>query len=249
MMVVLFWGAAVSAAAPPTDPVTPTDSTLPLASLPPTSTLPGTGAPLVIVPPGCASFPPALAVFRGTIVLADDPARPTTFRFRIDALLAGSLVEFARGGLVDVYFGDEAKLLTLGMQYVVGVQVDLDTDQLTSAVREAAPLFGGDAVIGANDSDVRCPRLQDPVRTLHVNGQSVDTGVLTPMKGQGRSLALAVLKPLAVAFAALLALVLMKHLLFAVGRSVRNVGDSTRPRPPATRRHAPESAQADQLRT
>ena len=194
--------------------------------------LPPAAGPLVPVPPGCAVPPSALAVFRGVAELVDDPARPSTYRFRIESLLAGSLEGYEVGGRVDVRFGDEAKFLEIGTTYLVGVAPDPDTGLLTSKVRPEAPLFGGDAVIGADDSDINCQRVGDPIRTLLVSGESVDTGVLTPLKEERSALLMAFLRPLAVAFGVLVALVLLKHLLFAVGRSVRSMGDTATPRPP-----------------
>lgn len=234
LMAVTAWGGQAHATVPPTEPAPP-DTVAPPTSAP--GDLPPAMGPLVVVPSGCAVPVPATAVFRGTIVLVDDPDRPTTFRFRVDTVLAGSLDGFAVGELVDVRFGEEAKFLIVdgeyeGRRYILGVAPDPATGLLTSTVREAAPLFGGDAVIGADDSDINCPRIEDPVRTLLPDGTPVDTGVLTPLKGEGRSLLMAVVTPLAVALGVLLALVLFKHLLFAIGRSLRDVGSGySSPRP------------------
>jgi hypothetical protein len=54
------------------------------------------------------------------------------------------------------------------------------------------------------------------------NGSPVDTGVLAPLRGNSASLLDAVLRPLGIALAALLGLVLLKHLVFAIGRTVRD---------------------------
>jgi hypothetical protein len=227
---------------PPTEP--PSETVPGDTTVPPTtpSDLPPAMGPLVVVPSGCAVPPVATAVFRGTITLVDDPDRPTTFRFHVDSVLAGSLDGFAVGELVDVRFGEEAKFLIVdgrfeGRQYILGVAPDAETGLLSSTVREAAPMFGGDAVIGADDSDIDCPRVDDPVRTLRPDGSPVDTGVLTPLKGEGRSLMMAFVTPLAVALAVLVALVLCKHLLFAVGRSLRDIGSDEPLRVERQRRH------------
>ena len=102
-------------------------------------------------------------------------------------------------------------------------------------------------MIGANDSDVKCPRVEDPARTLQADGTSVETGVLAPLEGEGKSILLAVLRPLGVALAVLLLLVAVKHLLFAVGRSLRDI---SRAEPAAAsaagRRHHPASVAAEQ---
>lgn len=222
LLVVMSWGGRV-AAAPPTDPVDPNAPVDTVA--PPTTLAPGTLPPalgsLIVVPTGCAVPAPAKAVFVALLAYTDVP--PTTARFRLERVLAGSLDGFVSGRLVDVRYGDEARFLTIGSHYIIGVAVSASTGVLVSTVRKVAPRFGGDAVIGANDSDVNCPRVEDPVRTLTADGGPVDTGVLTPMKGQSGALLSAVLRPFAVAFAVLLLLVLVKHTIFAVGRSLRDV--------------------------
>lgn len=241
LLAVMSWSGSASAVPPtdPVDPLAPVDTVAPDATLAPGELPPALG-PLVVVPTGCAVPEPATAVFVGR--LADTDVPPTTARFRLDRVLAGSLEGFVSGRLVDVRYGDETRFLTIGSQYVIGVAVSASTGVLVSTVREAAPLFGGDAVIGANDSDIDCPRVQDPVRTLMADGGPVDTGVLTPMKGQSRALLSAVLRPFAVAFAVLLLLVAVKLAVFAVGRSLRDVSFA-QPAPKKTRprQHQPGS--------
>ena len=248
LVAVMSWGGR-AAAAPPTEPV---DPAAPVVTVAPSTTLapgqlPPALGPLVVVPTGCAVPAPAAAVFVAQLVDTDVP--PTTARFRLERVLAGSLDGFVSGRLVDVSYGDETRFLTIGAHYVVGVAVSVSTGVLVSTVRAATPLFGGDAVIGANDSDVACPRVEDPVRTLDANGGPVDTGVLTPLKGHGSSLLSAVLRPFAVAFAILLLLVLVKHTLFAVGRSLRDVSFAQpAPKKSRPRRHQAGSPSVDQTK-
>jgi len=101
---------------------------------------------------------------------------------------------------------------------------------LRSKVRVPAPLFGGDAVIGLKDTDVSCPRVEDGVKTLHVDGRAVDTGVLAPLKTAKKSMAKAILRPFGVAFAILVLLVSIKLLMFAMVRAARG-RDEAPPRP------------------
>ena len=68
-----------------------------------------------------------------------------------------------------------------------------------------------------------CPRVEDPVRTLLPDGTAVDSGVLRPLQGQESRLLRAVLLPSGVALVILVGLVLLKHTVFAVGRSVREL--------------------------
>jgi len=246
LLAVMSWGGHASATPPtePDDPTAPVDTVAPSTTLAPGELPPAVG-PLIVVPTGCAVPAPATAVFVAQLAYTDVP--PTTARFRVERVLAGSLDGFVSGRLVDVHYGAETRFLTIGSHYVIGVAVSASTGVLVSTVREAAPLFGGDAVIGANDSDVDCPRVEDPVRTLTADGGPVDTGVLTPLKGQGSSLLSAVLRPFAVAFAVLLLLVLVKHTIFAVGRSLRDVSFAEpAPKKMRPRRHQPGSPAVEQ---
>jgi hypothetical protein len=118
----------------------------------------------------------------------------------------------------------------------VGAALDPTLHVLASRVREAAPLFGGNEVAGVNDSDVECPRVPDPVRTLDADGGSVESGVLHPLLDAKGDIVRALLQPAAVAFAILVGLVALKLLLFAMGRSLRDLGSD---RPDRRRRHDP----------
>lgn len=247
LLAVMCWPARAGATPPtePVDPAAPVETVAPSTTLA-ASELPPALGPLVVVPTGCAFPPTATAVF--VAQLADTDVPPTIARFRLERVLAGNLDGFVSGRLVDVHYGAETRFLTIGSHYVIGVAVSAATGVLVSTVREAAPLFGGDAVIGVNDSDVDCPRLVDPVLTLQADGSPVETGVLTPLKGQGASLLSAVVRPLAVAFAILLLLVLVKHMIVAVGRSLRDISFAE-PAPrqvPPVRQHQPPSSAVDQ---
>ena len=230
--VALLWAGTAAAASPDdTEPEAPADTvvddSVPVDTEPttpatvvidPSTGLPAAAGPLVPVPAGCVAPAPPLAVFEGTLVAAVDD----TARFRVGRLLAGSLKGHQSAQGVDVRYGSETRFLEEGGTYLVGVGVASD-GALTSTVREPLPLFGGDAVIGASDSDVDCPVIDEPVRTLLADGTAVDTGVTAPLKGSGRELLVAVLRPLLWAMGALLTLVVAKHLLFAAGRGVRNL--------------------------
>jgi hypothetical protein len=188
---------------------------------------------LVIVPAGCASAPPAQAVFAGTVVTR----RPDSARFRIEEVRDGSLDAQRLGDFVDVTYGDDARYLTVGKEYLVGVAPDAKTGQLTSKVREPVPLFGGDAVIGINDSDISCPRVEDPVRTLYADGSALDVGVLTPLHGSRGRVLKAILIPVAVALGLLLVLVAIKLLGQTAFRSAMASDDDVISR--RRRRHSP----------
>jgi hypothetical protein len=187
---------------------------------PPGSTTPASGGPerqwLVPIPPGCDA--PALpdVVFVGTLQASDY----RTGRFRIDQVRAGAIGRYSYGGVVDVRFGIDTKYLETGTQYLIGASLDPKAAVLTSKVRAAEPLFGGDEIIGAAETDVDCPVLEDPVRTLLPDGTTVESGVLTPLTDAKRSLLRALLLPLGVALAAVFALVALRWLITGIGWGV-----------------------------
>ena len=225
-VIVCASGAAVNAA-PPTEPSPDPTTTvaggvlgpqpLVLEEPPPIVTPLVPSSPLVVVPPGCNTPPAPVAVFVGTLAAAD----ATTARFAVQQIRAGSLDGYAANTIVDVRYNDDVRFLHTGRQYLVGAIPDPILGVLTSKVRVAAPLFGGDAVIGVDDNNIRCPRVEDGVKTLLTDGTDVDTGVLAPLKTAKRSVAKAIVKPLGIAFGVLLVLVSVKLLIFAMVRSVR----------------------------
>jgi hypothetical protein len=156
-------------------------------------------------------------VFLGTLAASDS----TTARFAVEQIRAGSLDGYAVSTIVDVRYDDDIRFLRNGQRYLVGAAPDPIMGVLRSKVRVPAPLFGGDAVIGINDTDVRCPRVEDGVKTLLANGTGVDTGVLAPLKTAKKSLLMAILRPLGIAFGLLVLLAAIKMLIFAMVRSVR----------------------------
>jgi hypothetical protein len=205
-------------------------------------------APLVVVPPGCTVPPLPVGTFVGTIIAAD----ATTARFEVQQIRAGTLDGYAVGTLVDVRYDDDIRFLHHGQTYLVGAAPDPLTGVLRSKVRTPAPLFGGDAVIGVNDTDVSCPVVEDGVRTLHVDGTGVDSGVLAPLKTSKRSLLRAVAKPVVIGLGVLVALVAVKLLIFAMVRALRDAAreddEDSGASPPALRdrRHVDEVMTAPQ---
>jgi hypothetical protein len=223
----LCWAGCAVATAPPGSPapsttvaddgLVPPDSEAPVEVPPPIDDPVVKSAPLVVLPAGCTAAPSPVAVFVGAIVASD----ATTARFTVLQLRAGSLDGYAVGSLVDVRYDDDIRFLHTGQQYLVGAAPDPLSGRLQSKVRSPAPLFGGDAVIGINDSDVSCPPTEDGILTLHVDGAGVDTGVLAPLKTAKRSLLRAVAKPMVIGLAVLVALVAIKLLAFAMVRALR----------------------------
>jgi hypothetical protein len=170
----------------------------------------------VQIPTGCDAPSLPDVVFLGTLQASDF----RTGRFRIDQVRAGAIERYSYGGVVDVRFGIDTKYLDTGKQYLVGASLDPETAVLTSKVRAAEPLFGGDEIIGAAETDVDCPVLEDPVRTMLPDGSSVESGVLTPLTDAKRSLLRAVLLPLGVALAIVFGLVALRWVLTGIGVGV-----------------------------
>ena len=226
VLIAASWCSAVGAAAPTEPPIEPSTTVaveplgpaLPAIQQPPPIVNPNVvSGPLVVVPAACKVPPAPVAVFVGTLADSDS----TTARFAVQQIRAGSLDGYAVETIVDVRFDDDIRFLHTGQQYLVGALPDPITGVLRSKVRLPALLFGGDAVIGVDDTDLRCPRVEDGVKTLLVDGTEVDTGVLAPLKTAKRSLLKAVLKPLGVALAVLAVLAAIKLLVFAMVRAAR----------------------------
>ena len=177
---------------------------------------------MIPVPIGCLAPESADVAFVGEAVAKDFEK----VRYRIIQLRAGSVTGNSIDGLVDVLYFEDAKFVDVGVEYLVGARFDPEFGQLSSTVRPAEPLFGGNDVIGLNDSDVECPVLDDPVRTLLTDGTSVDSGVLSPLFDDKRTLLATLGVPSAIAFGVILLLVLLRYLggvalmgIFELGRA------------------------------
>jgi len=194
----------------------------------------GASAPLVAIPNGCPTPPVVSVVFVGTLVAkATDIAR-----YRVEQIRAGSADSYMVGGLVDIHYDNETQYLDMEEQYLVGA-VPLGADLvLSSKVRESHPLFGGNAVIGLTEKNLECPRVEDPVRTLHTDGSAIDNGVLKGLAHDRKGIVLAFAIPIAVAFAIVLALVLVRWLFTLIFVAARHAADGEPVPPfPRKRRH------------
>jgi len=94
--------------------------------------------------------------------------------YRVEQVRAGADL----GGELGVEYGSDAQFLSSGATYLVGAESDAQTGVLSSKVREERLLFGGDAVLGENDTAANCPIFEDPIRTLNVDGSEIPAGVL-----------------------------------------------------------------------
>lgn len=229
---------SAAAAAPPDDSATTTSTTI--AVLPveggPVAPVPigAPSAPLVAIPSGCPSPPVASVIFVGVVVAKVAGVA----RFQIEQIRAGEASSYIYGDLVDIHYDNETQYLTANHRYLVGAAPAGPDLSLWSKVRETNPLFGGNAVIGLTEKSTECPPLEDPVRTLNIDGTEVDNGILMGLSSEKKEIALAVLTPLAVAFGIVLLLVTVRWILtgffltarHAVGGPRQRIGPTSRRR-------------------
>ena len=126
---------------------------------------------------GCPIQPLPDVVFVGTVTASDY----RTARLRIDQSRAGDITQFAAGDLVDVRYGIDTKYLREGRQYLIAAVFDPAIDGLRS--REAAPRRS--TAVTRSSAPPRAsscvPEIVDAMRTIHVDGSSVDSGLLRPL--------------------------------------------------------------------
>lgn len=198
---------------------------------------------LIPFPPECPAPKPAVAVFEAEVVAGGvilDRAQ-----FQVIQVRAGSMAGWIDSRRrVNVFYGSDARFLNEGDRYLVGVGTDQEGTGLVSRVRPPAPMFGGDAVIGLNESEVRCPEADEQILTLTASGAAVNSGVLSGLADRKNSLLRAVVVPAAIALVILISLVTAKHLLFAFVASLR-AGESVPP-VPRNRRHRPRPAKGQE---
>jgi hypothetical protein len=137
----------------------------------------------------------------------------------------GSVVELIRNGVLTVRYPiDDVRYLIEGQRFLVGAVaapsgIRGDTPVLESKVRVPPDMFGGDAVAAAQR--VSCPDYEDPVRTLLVNGDSIDTGVIQPLVADRRGLLGSLLIAVGVGLGLLFLLVATKVLVTGAIRGMR----------------------------
>lgn len=176
-------------------------------------------APLVPIPQGCPKPPVASVVFVGRVVAKDYRVA----RFQIEQVRAGNTNGYQLGNLVDVRYGNDVEFLNTDEVYLVGAVpqgVDL---ALSSKVREAKPLLGGNAVVGLTEKSSECPTIEDPVRTFHVDGSEIGASIFKGLANKKKDIAVAFAKPMLAVLAIVLVLVLIRWLFTAVFMAVRHV--------------------------
>lgn len=170
--------------------------------------------PVTTVPASCFVPTPVHATFVGEVVAYDR----RTARFKVIQMRGGALDGYAVANLVDVSYADDVRFLDIEESYIVAVGVDENTGILYSKIRDPEPLYGGSQVVGLN-AGVTCPEIEDAVRTLTMQGRSVESGVLAPLKTAKTRLGRAVLLPLLWVFGGLFGLACLRALVVAITRS------------------------------
>jgi hypothetical protein len=176
--------------------------------------------PLVPVPVGCEAPPLPHIVFVGEVVERDY----RTVRFRIEQVRSGRPDPFAANGVIDVRYGLDAQYLDDGERYLVSAPVDPVLGLLVSRVTEPVEDFGGDEVIGVSESDVTCPRFEDPTRTLHVDGTPIEAGLLEPFWSARARLLASILLPLGVGVGIIFVLAMLRLSVTGLFRGVTGAG-------------------------
>ncbi len=185
-----------------------------------------TDTPLVIVPrnpsavttipTGCPTPDKPQMVFIGDLISLGN----STAIYQVLQVRAGVPAGYVTGDRVEVRYGQDVKFLEIGNRYLVGAASDTYSPILISKVREEAPLFGGDAVIGVGDAG-SCPRIEDPIRTLNEDGSTIDTAVLSPLRDSLPVVVVLLLFAVALSLALLLAAVLMRTMVRGAARGLR----------------------------
>lgn len=178
------------------------------------------------IPSDCVIPMPVKATFVGRLAAAD----PKTARFEITQMRGGSLEGYSAANLVDVDYGSDVRFLDLQQSYIVAVGLDGATNRLVSKVRDPEPLYGGSQIIGMNDSGSDCPEVEDAVRTLTMDGRSVESGVLAPLKSAEKKLLRAVLLPFVWVFGGLLVLATVRAVVVVMWRAGRRYVAGATPR-------------------
>ena len=186
-----------------------------------TTTVLAASAPLVPIPEGCQKPPVASVVFVGRVIAKDFRVA----RFQIDQVRAGSTAGYALGNLIDVRYGNDVEFLNTDEVYLVGAVPQGADLALSSKVREAKPVLGGNAVVGLTEKASECPTVEDPVRTFHPDGSAIDASMFKGLATKKKQIALAFVKPMLAVLGIVLGLVLIRWLLTAVAVAVRRAAE------------------------
>jgi len=173
------------------------------------------------VPASCITPPPLRTVFVGEVTNIE----ANFVLYEVVSERYGTVGDLLRDGVLTVRYPiDDVKYLETGQQFLVGAiaapsGIRGDTPVLESKVRVPPDLFGGDAVAAVQR--ISCPDYEDPVRTLQVNGDDIDTGILRPLTSDRAGLLRVVLVPLGVGLGLLFLLAATRFLITGAMRGMR----------------------------
>jgi len=173
------------------------------------------------VPASCTTPPPLRTVFVGEVTNIE----ANFVLYEVVSERYGTVGDLLRDGVLTVRYPiDDVKYLETGQQFLVGAiaapsGIRGDTPVLESKVRVPPDLFGGDAVAAVQR--ISCPDYEDPVRTLQVNGDDIDTGILRPLTSDRAGLLRVVLVPLGVGLGLLFLLAATRFLITGAMRGMR----------------------------
>lgn len=154
-------------------------------------------------PARCDPVPPTAIQFVGTASRADDNA----VRFHVDDVRVGTNLD---GTDIDVTYVRDARFFRVGTRYLVTVAQDPESGSYVSKVRTL------------RGTDARCVAV-DPIYTALADGKAIDTGTFAGLRGTRGRVLRAVLLPLGVVLAALVALVVAKWSVILLTRGVRRL--------------------------
>ena len=145
--------------------------------------------------------------------------------YAVTAERFGTVGDLLRDGVLTVRYPiDDVKYLAVGERFLIGAiaapsGIRGDTPVLESKVRVPPDMFGGDAVAAVQR--ISCPDFEDPVRTLQVNGDPIDTGLLRPLLSDRAGLLRVALVPAGVGLGLLFLLAVTRYLITGALRGMR----------------------------
>ena len=170
------------------------------------------------LPAGCNAPRAATATFLGELVSVDD----VVATYRVVQLRGGSLGAYVNAGLITMRYAErETRFLDVGETYLVGAGASELFPTLESKVRAKNDLFGGNAVVGVDESDAPCPKFEDPVITLTPDGQFVNAGVFSLLGNERNRVFQALFLPFVLVMIGLIGLVVTKRLFVSASRGLK----------------------------
>lgn len=173
------------------------------------------------IPASCITPTPLRSVFVGEVTKID----ANFVLYEVTSERFGTVGELVSNGVLTVRYPiDDVKYLEVGEQFLVGAVaapsgIRGDVPVLESKIRVLPDMFGGDAVAAVQR--VSCPDYDDPVRTLQVNGDPVDTGILRPLLRDRAGILRIALLPLGVGLGLLFLLAATRFLITGAIRGMR----------------------------